>query len=96
MLPSKATPSFPIPSSFNCANRARAIPNRAGAIPFRTGADRGVEPLQVGMDHGARRALVPIENKRNFLEVSGDIVERVDPVFFSDPMTAAMKSLGMT
>lgn len=55
-----------------------------------------VEPLQVGMDNGARRALVPLENKRNFLEVSGDIVERVDPIFFSDPMTAAMKALGMT
>ena len=53
------------------------------------------EPLQVGMDNGARRALVPLENKRNFLEVSGDIVERVDPVFFSDPMTAAMKALGV-
>jgi ATP-dependent Lon protease len=55
-----------------------------------------VEPLQVAMDNGARRALVPLENKRNFLEVSGDIVERVDPIFFSDPMTAAMKALGMT
>jgi ATP-dependent Lon protease len=48
------------------------------------------------MDNGARRALVPLENKRHFLEVSGDIVERVDPIFFSDPMTAAMKALGMT
>ena len=55
-----------------------------------------VEPLQVGMDNGARRALIPLENKRNFLEVSGDIVERVDPIFFSDPMTAAMKALGLT
>jgi ATP-dependent Lon protease len=54
------------------------------------------EPLQVAMDNGARRALVPLENKRSFLEVSGDIVERVDPVFFSDPMTAALKALGMT
>lgn len=53
------------------------------------------EPLQVGMDNGARRALVPLENKRNFLEVSGDIVERVDPVFFSDPMMASMKALGL-
>jgi ATP-dependent Lon protease len=53
------------------------------------------EPLQVAMDNGARRALVPLENKRNFLEVPGDIVERVDPIFFSDPMTAAMKALGM-
>jgi hypothetical protein len=54
------------------------------------------EPLQVAMDNGARKALIPLENKRNFLEVSGDIVERVDPVFFSDPMTAAIKALGMT
>ncbi len=54
-----------------------------------------VEPLQVGMDNGARRALIPLANKRNFLEVSGDIVERVDPVFFSEPMMAAMKALGM-
>ena len=55
-----------------------------------------VEPLQVGMDNGARRALVPLENKRNFLEVSGDIIERVDPIFFSDPTTAAFKALGLT
>jgi ATP-dependent Lon protease len=54
------------------------------------------EPLQVVMDNGARRALVPLGNKRNFLEVSRDIVERVDPLFFSDPTTAAMKALGMT
>ena len=54
------------------------------------------EPLQVGMDNGARRALIPLENKRNFLDVAGDIVERVDPIFFSDPVTASVKSLGMT
>ena len=53
------------------------------------------EPLQIAMDNGARRALVPLENKRSFLEVSGDIVERVDPIFFSDPMAAAMKALGV-
>jgi ATP-dependent Lon protease len=54
------------------------------------------EPLQVGMDNGARRALIPLENKRSFLEVSGDVVERVDPIFYADPTTAAMKGLGMT
>ena len=54
------------------------------------------EPLQVGMDNGARRALIPLENKRSFLEVSGDVIERVDPIFYADPMTAAMKGLGMT
>jgi hypothetical protein len=30
------------------------------------------------------------------LDVSRDIVERVDPVFFLDAMTAAMKAPGMT
>ena len=54
------------------------------------------EPLQVAMDNGARRALIPLENKRNFLEVSGDVVERVDPIFYSDPLTAATKALGLT
>ncbi|MFQ5794764.1 MAG: protease Lon-related BREX system protein BrxL [Candidatus Bipolaricaulia bacterium] len=53
------------------------------------------EPLQMGMDNGARRALIPIENKRHFLDVSADIVERVDPIFYSDPLIAAMKTLGM-
>lgn len=53
------------------------------------------EPLQVGMDNGAKRALIPIENKRHFLDVSADIMERVDPIFYSDPMTAALKALGI-
>jgi ATP-dependent Lon protease len=53
-----------------------------------------VEPLQVAMDNGAKRALIPIENKRSFLEVSADIVEHVDPVFYGDPRTAALKVLG--
>jgi ATP-dependent Lon protease len=53
------------------------------------------EPLQLGMENGARRALIPIENKRNFLDVSADIMERVDPIFYGDPLTAAVKALGM-
>jgi ATP-dependent Lon protease len=53
-----------------------------------------VEPLQVAMDNGARRALIPIENKRNFLDVSADIMEKVDPIFYGDPKTAAVKVLG--
>ena len=53
------------------------------------------EPLQVAMDNGAKRALIPIENKRNFLDVSADIMEHVDPIFFGDPKTAAIKVLGL-
>lgn len=52
------------------------------------------EPLQVAKDNGAKRALIPIENKRSFLDVSADIMEQVDPIFYGDPKTAAMKVVG--
>jgi ATP-dependent Lon protease len=54
-----------------------------------------VEPLQVAMDNGARKVMIPVENKRNFLEVSGDIMEKVDPIFYSDPQIAVLKALGL-
>ena len=54
-----------------------------------------MEPLQVAMDNGAKRALIPIENKRKFLEVNADIMEQVDPIFYGEPRTAAFKALGL-
>jgi ATP-dependent Lon protease len=54
-----------------------------------------VEPLQVAKDNGAKRALIPIENKRNFLDVDADIIEHVDPVFYGEPRAAALKALGL-
>ncbi len=54
-----------------------------------------VEALQVIMDNGGKRVLLPTENKRHFLDVSGEVVETVDPIFYSDPLTAAIKALGM-
>ena len=54
-----------------------------------------VEPLQVAMDNGAKRALIPIENKRQFLEVNSDVLEKVDPIFFGDLRQAAFKALGL-
>ena len=63
------------------------------------GTPRGLpslmEPLQVAMDNGAKRALIPLENKRQFFEVSGDVLEKVDPVFYSDCLTAAAKAMGV-
>lgn len=54
-----------------------------------------IEPLQLVMDNGGKRALIPIENKRHFLEVDAEIMEQVDPIFYSDPITAARKGLGL-
>jgi ATP-dependent Lon protease len=53
------------------------------------------EPLQVAMDNGAKRALIPIENKRQFLEVNPDVLEQVDPIFYGDLRQAAFKALGL-
>jgi ATP-dependent Lon protease len=53
------------------------------------------EPLQVAMDNGAKRALIPIANKRQFLEVNPDVLEQVDPIFYGDLRQAAFKALGL-
>jgi ATP-dependent Lon protease len=55
-----------------------------------------VEPCQLAMENGARRALIPIENRRQFLEVAGDVAERLDPIFYGDASIAANKALGIT
>jgi ATP-dependent Lon protease len=54
-----------------------------------------VEPCQLAMENGARRALIPIENRRQFLEVSGDVAERLDPIFYGEVSVAANKALGI-
>ena len=52
-----------------------------------------VEPLQVAMDNGARCALIPAENKRSFLEVNTDVIDKIDPIFYNDVKTATFKGL---
>ena len=53
------------------------------------------EPLQVAMDNGAKRALIPIENKRQFLDVNPEVLEHVDPIFYGGVRQAAFKALGL-
>lgn len=55
-----------------------------------------IEPLQVIVDNGAKKVLVPVSNKRQLLEVPGDLLERVDPIFYSDPLAAALKAIGIS
>ena len=52
------------------------------------------ESLQIAMDNGAKCACIPIENKRHFFDVPADILEKVDPIFYGEPMVAAQKCLG--
>lgn len=54
-----------------------------------------MESLQVAMGNGAKRALIPIENKRSFMEVSSDVLENIDPIFYGDLQSAGFKALGL-
>ncbi|MGQ9910186.1 MAG: protease Lon-related BREX system protein BrxL [Candidatus Flexifilum sp.] len=54
-----------------------------------------IEPLRVVMDNGGKRVLIPTASRRLFLEVPPDTLEKVDPIFYSDPLSAAMKALGI-
>ena len=54
-----------------------------------------MEPLQLAMENGAKRVLLPTENRRHFLDVPADTMEKVDPVFYADPQRAAAKAVGM-
>jgi ATP-dependent Lon protease len=55
-----------------------------------------MEPLRVIMDNGAKKVLIPVSNKRDFLEVPGEIMEKVDPIFYSEPLQAALKAVGIS
>ncbi len=54
-----------------------------------------IEPLQIAMENGARRVLLPMANARHLAAVAPDVLERIDPIFYNDPLTAAIKALGL-
>jgi ATP-dependent Lon protease len=82
----------------------RCAPARAGMLVIGDMSIQGnikaarslVEPLQVAMDNGARCALIPGENKRSFLEINTDVIDKIDPIFYNDVKTATFKGLNLT
>lgn len=52
-----------------------------------------IEPLQLALDNGAQRALLPIGNKSQVAGLPEDVVERLDIVFYGDPDRAVSKAL---
>jgi ATP-dependent Lon protease len=51
------------------------------------------EPLQLSLDNGAIRALLPIGNKSQFGGLPEDVVEKLDLVFYGDVDRAVVKAL---
>lgn len=54
-----------------------------------------MEPLQMTLDSGAIRVLVPISNKAQFAGLPEEVVEKLDVVFYGDVDRAVMKTLEM-
>jgi ATP-dependent Lon protease len=87
-------------AAFSAVRRA---PARAGMLVMGDMSIQGnikaarslVEPLQVAMDNGARCALIPGENKRSFLEINTDEIDKIDPIFYNDVKTATFKGLDL-
>ena len=51
------------------------------------------EPLQLALESGAVRALVPVSNKTQFAGLPEDMIERLDVVFYGDVDRAVLKTL---
>lgn len=51
------------------------------------------ERLQLALESGARQVLVPSENKRDLADVPDDVLNKVQVIFYTDPINAAMRGL---
>jgi len=52
-----------------------------------------IEPLQLALDNGALRVLLPVANKSQFAGLPEDVVEKLDLVFYGDVDRAVLKTL---
>lgn len=51
--------------------------------------------LQVCVDAGAKKVLIPASSVVDFQTVPPDLLVKVQPVFYSDPIDAVYKALGV-
>ncbi len=51
------------------------------------------ERLQLAMDSGAKKVLLPAENKRDIADVPSDVLDKVQIIFYSDPVNAAGRAV---
>lgn len=55
--------------------------------------DSLTERPQLAMDNGARRVLLPSENKCAFADIPSDVLDRLQIIFYSDLINAAFRPL---
>ena len=53
------------------------------------------ERLELSRDAGAKRVLIPSENKRDLADVPDEVLNRLQPAFYTDPLNAAIRAMGL-
>ena len=51
--------------------------------------------LQVCVDAGAKKVLLPSSSVQDLQTVPSDLLVKIQPIFYSDPLDAVYKALGM-
>ncbi len=58
-------------------------------------AENMAEALQVGMDAGAKKVLLPMANAKDIPAVPAELFSKYQVSFYSDPVDAVFKALGV-
>ncbi len=53
------------------------------------------ERLQLALESGAKRMLIPSENKRDLADVPDEVLGKLQPTFYTDPIGAAVRAMGL-
>jgi ATP-dependent Lon protease len=53
------------------------------------------ERLELARDAGAKKLLAPSENKRDLADVPDEILNKLQPIFYTDPINAAIRAMGL-
>ena len=53
------------------------------------------ERLEMTLDSGGKKMLVPSENKRDLADVPDEILNKLQPIFYTDPINAAIRAMGL-
>lgn len=53
------------------------------------------ERLQLALESGAKRMLIPSENKRDLADVPDEVLSKLQPTFYTDPIGAAVRAMGL-
>ena len=53
------------------------------------------ERLQLALESGAKQVLVPCENKRDLPYVPDEVLNKLQVIFYTDPLNAAVRAMGL-